>query len=59
MDKVRDCGALNERASEAEVSDRASDEASFSYQGHRPANFNPGISTVFNRHNGAPFFWIF
>jgi hypothetical protein len=59
VEKVRNSRALNECASETEVSDRASDEANFSYQSHGPVNFNPGIATVFNSHNGAPVFWIF
>lgn len=59
VDKVRNSRALDERASETEVSDSASDKGNFSSQGHRPVNLNPGITTVFNRHNGAPVLWIF
>lgn len=58
VEKVRNSRALDERACETEVSDRASDEANFSYQSHRPVNFNPWITTVFNRHNSAPALWI-
>ena len=59
MEEVRNNGTLDERAGEAEVSARASDEANFSYQSHRPANFHPGIATLFNSHNGAPVSWTF
>ena len=58
VDKIRKSRALDERAGETEVSDRASDEANFSYQSHRPVNFNPGIAAVFNLHNGAPVLWM-
>ena len=58
MEKVGNSRALDEHASETEVSDYASDEADFSYQSHRPVNFNPGIAAVFNLHNGAPVLWI-
>ena len=58
VEKVRNNWALDERAGEAEVSARACDEANFSYQSDRPVNFDPGITTVFNRHNGAPVLWI-
>jgi hypothetical protein len=57
--KVRNNRALDKRSSETEVSDCSSDKANFSYQSHRPVNFNPGIATVLNSHNGAPVFWIF
>jgi hypothetical protein len=54
VEKVRNSRALDEHASEAEVLDRACDEANFSYEGHRPVNFNPWITAVVDSHNGAP-----